>query len=165
VITVGRFKTDAPFTQAEREVFACSAHTRLWRSRMPTSRRSGGPRDPRRAHRLYNAGTSTPRWTWLSLVSSATHPPKPAAIMFDLDHFATSIAATASGRRCLASSVREILRVRLRSADIVARYGGEEFVAILEDCASEATPAPTKSAGSSRVARCPTPTDDRCVRP
>jgi len=58
-----------------------------------------------------------------------------AAIMFDLDHFGDfnrrhgHLAGDAVLRL-----FGEILRKRLRSADLVARYGGEEFVAILEDC-------------------------------
>jgi diguanylate cyclase (GGDEF)-like protein len=55
--------------------------------------------------------------------------------MFDLDHFGDfnrrhgHLAGDAVLRL-----FGEILRKRLRSADLVARFGGEEFVAILEDC-------------------------------
>jgi diguanylate cyclase (GGDEF)-like protein/PAS domain S-box-containing protein len=58
-----------------------------------------------------------------------------AAVMFDLDNFGEfnrrhgHLAGDA-----LLREFAQILKDRLRSADIVARYGGEEFVAILEDC-------------------------------
>ena len=58
-----------------------------------------------------------------------------AAIMFDLDNFGEfnrrhgHLAGDAILRE-----FAQILKDRLRSADIVARYGGEEFVAILEGC-------------------------------
>ena len=58
-----------------------------------------------------------------------------AAIMFDLDHFGdfNRLHGHLAGDAVL-RLFAEILRDRLRSADIVARYGGEEFVAILDDC-------------------------------
>ena len=111
VITVGRFKTDAPFTQAEREVFALlGSHAAL---------------------ALANAYLAE------EVAALAIHAPAGslAAIMFDLDHFGDFNRSHGHlAGDALLRLFGEILRVRLRSADIVARYGGEEFVAILEDC-------------------------------
>jgi diguanylate cyclase (GGDEF)-like protein/PAS domain S-box-containing protein len=58
-----------------------------------------------------------------------------AAVMFDLDNFGefNRLHGHLAGDALL-REFAQILKDRLRSADIVARYGGEEFVAILEDC-------------------------------
>ncbi len=57
------------------------------------------------------------------------------AIMFDLDQFGqfNRLHGHLAGDAML-RLFGDILRERLRSADLVARYGGEEFVVVLEDC-------------------------------
>jgi diguanylate cyclase (GGDEF)-like protein/PAS domain S-box-containing protein len=137
VISVGRADSLATFTDAEREVFAvlgshaalAIANAHLLAEVSALAIRDGLTGLYNRRH--FDAALD------LSIARFKRHAPAGslAAIMFDLDHFGEfnrrhgHLAGDAFLRL-----FGQILRERLRSADIVARYGGEEFVAILEDC-------------------------------
>jgi diguanylate cyclase (GGDEF)-like protein len=56
-----------------------------------------------------------------------------AAVIFDLDHFGqvNKLHGHRLGDRVL-EGFGEVIRARVRAADLAARYGGEEFVVILE---------------------------------
>jgi diguanylate cyclase (GGDEF)-like protein len=137
VISVGRADTDATFTQAEREVFALlGSHAALALANAYLAEEVSALAIHDGLTGLYNRrhfdaalDLATARFKRRAPVGNL------AAIMFDLDHFGDfnrrhgHLAGDA-----LLRAFGEILRERLRSADIVARYGGEEFVAILEDC-------------------------------
>jgi diguanylate cyclase (GGDEF)-like protein/PAS domain S-box-containing protein len=137
VIAVGRAEADAPFTQAECEVFALlgsHAALALANANLVTEVSALAIHDGLTG--LYNRRHFDVALD-LAIARFKRHAPAGslAAIMFDLDHFGEF------NRRhghlagdTLLREFGEILRNRLRSADIVARYGGEEFIAILEDC-------------------------------
>jgi diguanylate cyclase (GGDEF)-like protein len=136
-ISVGRADRNATFTQSEREVFAllgshaalALANAYLVEEVSALAIRDGLTGLYNRRH--FDAALD------LAIARFKRHAPAGslAAIMFDLDHFGDfnnrhgHLAGDA-----LLRLFGEILRERLRSADVVARYGGEEFVAILEDC-------------------------------
>jgi diguanylate cyclase (GGDEF)-like protein/PAS domain S-box-containing protein len=137
VISVGRADTDATFTAAEREVFALlGAHAALALANAHLLAEVSALAIRDGLTGLYNRRYFDAE---LDLAVARFRRRRPAgklaAIMFDLDHFGEfnrrhgHLAGDA-----LLRLFGEILRERLRSADIVARYGGEEFVAILEDC-------------------------------
>jgi diguanylate cyclase (GGDEF)-like protein len=137
VITVGRFKTDAPFTQAEREVFALlGSHAALALANAYLAEEVAALAIHDGLTGLYNRRHFDASLD-LAIARFKRHAPAGslAAIMFDLDHFGDFNRSHGHlAGDALLRLFGEILRVRLRSADIVARYGGEEFVAILEDC-------------------------------
>jgi diguanylate cyclase (GGDEF)-like protein len=136
-ISVGRVDPDATFTYSEREVFAllgshaalALANAYLIEEVSALAIRDGLTGLYNRRH--FDAALD------LAIARFKRHAPAGslAAIMFDLDHFGdfNNRHGHLAGDALLAL-FGEILRVRLRSADVVARYGGEEFVAILEDC-------------------------------
>ena len=137
VIAVGRADTDATFTAAEVEVFTLlgsHAALALANAHLITEVSELAIHDGLTG--LYNRRHFDAELD-LAFARFRRHAPAAslAAIMFDLDHFGEfnrrhgHLAGDAVLRL-----FGEILRERLRSADIVARYGGEEFVAILEDC-------------------------------
>jgi diguanylate cyclase (GGDEF)-like protein len=143
VISVGRAEFAAAFTQAELEVFAllgshaalALANAHLLAEVSALAIRDGLTGLYNRRHFDAELDLAIARFRRRAPGGSL------AAVMFDLDHFGEfnrrhgHLAGDA-----LLRLFGEILRERLRSADIVARYGGEEFVAILEDCGlSEAT--------------------------
>ncbi len=137
VISLGRANGDAPFTRAEREVLGllgshaglALANAYLVEEVSALAIHDGLTGLHNRRH--FDAELD------LAIARFKRHAPAAqlAAIMFDLDHFGDfnrrhgHLAGDAVLRL-----FGEILRERLRSADIVARYGGEEFVAVLEDC-------------------------------
>ena len=169
VISVGRADTDATFTDAEREVFGLlGSHAALALANAYLVEEVSALAIHDGLTGLYNRRHFDAALD-LSIARFKRRGPAAnlAAIMFDLDHFGDfnrqhgHLAGDAVLRL-----FGEILRERLRSADLVARYGGEEFVAILDDCGlPEAVRLPTKSAGSSRRAPCPAPMANRCVPP
>ena len=137
VISVGRAETEATFTQAEREVFALlGSHAALALANANLVEEVSALAIHDGLTGLYNRRHFDPALD-LAIARFKRHAPAGnlAAIMFDLDHFGDfnrrhgHLAGDA-----LLRVFGQILRDRLRSADIVARYGGEEFVAILEDC-------------------------------
>ena len=137
VISVGRFDKDAIFTQAEREVFGLvGSHAALALANAYLVEEVSALAIHDALTGLYNRRHFDAALD-LAIARFKRHAPAGslAAIMFDLDHFGDfnkhhgHLAGDA-----LLRLFGEILRVRLRSADIVARYGGEEFVAILENC-------------------------------
>ena len=137
VISVGRFDKDAIFTQAEREVFGLlGSHAALALANAYLVEEVSALAIHDGLTGLYNRRHFDAALD-LAIARFKRHAPAGslAAIMFDLDHFGDfnkhhgHLAGDA-----LLRLFGEILRVRLRSADIVARYGGEEFVAILENC-------------------------------
>jgi diguanylate cyclase (GGDEF)-like protein/PAS domain S-box-containing protein len=137
VITVGRAEADATFTQAECEVFALlGSHAALALANANLVAEVSALAIHDGLTGLYNRRHFDAALD-LAIARFKRHAPAGslAAIMFDLDHFGEF------NRRhghlagdTLLREFGEILRNRLRSADIVARYGGEEFIAILEDC-------------------------------
>ena len=137
VISVARADTDATFTQAEREVFALlGSHAALALANAYLVEEVSALAIHDGLTGLYNRRHFDAALD-LAIARFKRRGPAAnlAAIMFDLDHFGDF-------NRChghLAGDAvlrlfGEILRERLRSADLVARYGGEEFVAILDDC-------------------------------
>jgi diguanylate cyclase (GGDEF)-like protein len=137
VISVGRFDKDAILTQAEREVFGLlGSHAALALANAYLVEEVSALAIHDGLTGLYNRRHFDAALD-LAIARFKRHAPAGslAAIMFDLDHFGDfnkhhgHLAGDA-----LLRLFGEILRVRLRSADIVARYGGEEFVAILENC-------------------------------
>ena len=137
VISVGRPEADVMFTQAEREVFALlGSHAALALANAYLAEEVSALAIRDGLTGLYNRRHFDAALD-LAIARFKRHAPAGslAAIMFDLDHFGDfndrhgHLAGDA-----LLRLFGEILRVRLRSADIVARYGGEEFVAILENC-------------------------------
>jgi diguanylate cyclase (GGDEF)-like protein len=139
-ITIGRDETGPAFTQAEREVFSLmGSHAALALANANLVEEVSGLAIRDGLTGLYNRRHFDAA---LDLAISRFKRRAPAgslaAVMFDLDHFGEfnrkhgHLAGDA-----LLRVFSEILRNRLRSADIVARYGGEEFVAILEDCTIE----------------------------
>jgi diguanylate cyclase (GGDEF)-like protein/PAS domain S-box-containing protein len=136
-IAVGRQNTDATFTQAECEVFSLlGAHTSLALANANLMAEVSALAIHDSLTGLYNRRHFDAALD-LAIARFKRHAPagELAAIMFDLDHFGefNRHHGHLAGDDLL-RLFGEILRVRLRSADIVARYGGEEFVAILEDC-------------------------------
>jgi len=137
VISVGRADTDATFTLAEREVFALlGAHAALALANACLAEEVSALAIHDALTGLYNRRHFDAA---LDLAVARFKRRAPAgnlaAIMFDLDHFGDFNRAHGHlAGDALLRAFGEILRERLRSADIVARYGGEEFVAILEDC-------------------------------
>jgi diguanylate cyclase (GGDEF)-like protein/PAS domain S-box-containing protein len=137
VIRVGRADTGATFTQAECEVFALlGSHAALALANANLVEEVSALAIHDGLTGLYNRRHFDVALD-LAIARFKRHAPAGnlAAIMFDLDHFGEF------NRRhghlagdTLLREFGEILRKRLRSADIVARYGGEEFIAILEDC-------------------------------
>ena len=137
LITVGRAESDVTFTQDEREVFALlGSHATLALANAYLAQEVASLAIHDSLTGLYNRRHFD---AFLDLAIARCKRRAPAgnlaAIMFDLDHFGDfnrhhgHLAGDAVLR-----AFGEILRDRLRSADIVARYGGEEFVAILEEC-------------------------------
>jgi diguanylate cyclase (GGDEF)-like protein/PAS domain S-box-containing protein len=137
VITVGRAEAAATFTQAECEVFALlGSHAALALANANLVEEVSALAIHDGLTGLYNRRHFDVALD-LAIARFKRHAPAGslAAIMFDLDNFGEF------NRRhghlagdTLLREFGEILRNRLRSADIVARYGGEEFIAILEDC-------------------------------
>ena len=136
-ISVARAQIDAAFTQAECEVFALlGSHAALALANANLIQQVSALAIHDGLTGLYNRRHFDAA---LDLAVARFKRRGPAgslaAIMFDLDHFGDfnrrhgHLAGDA-----LLRLFGDILRERLRSADIVARYGGEEFVAILEDC-------------------------------
>jgi diguanylate cyclase (GGDEF)-like protein len=137
VISVGRADIQATFTQAEREAFVLlGSHAALALATAYLIEEVSALAIHDVLTGLYNrrhfdaaCDLAIARFKRLRRAGNL------AAIMFDLDHFGDfnrrhgHLAGDAVLRL-----FGEILRKRLRSADLVARYGGEEFVAILEDC-------------------------------
>jgi diguanylate cyclase (GGDEF)-like protein len=137
VISVGRADIQATFTQAEREAFVLlGSHAALALANAYLIEEVSALAIHDVLTGLYNrrhfdaaCDLAIARFKRLRRAGNL------AAIMFDLDHFGDfnrrhgHLAGDAVLRL-----FGEILRKRLRSADLVARYGGEEFVAILEDC-------------------------------
>jgi len=137
VISVGRPEAQATFTQAEREVFALlGSHAALALANAYLVEEMSALAIHDGLTGLYNRRHFDAALD-LAIARFKRHAPTGnlAAIMFDLDHFGdfNRRHGHLSGDAFL-RVFGEILRERLRSADIVARYGGEEFVAILEDC-------------------------------
>ncbi len=137
VISVGRADTDVTFTAAEREVFALlGSHVALALTNAHLVEEVSALAIHDGLTGLYNRRHFDAALE-LAIARFKRRGPAAnlAAIMFDLDHFGDfnrrhgHLAGDAALRL-----FGEILRKRLRSADIVARYGGEEFVAILDDC-------------------------------
>jgi diguanylate cyclase (GGDEF)-like protein/PAS domain S-box-containing protein len=137
VISVARADTDATFTQAELEVFGLiGSHAALALANAYLVEEVSALAIHDGLTGLYNRRHFDAALD-LAIARFKRYAPAGslAAIMFDLDHFGDfnkhhgHLAGDA-----LLRLFGEILRVRLRSADIVARYGGEEFVAILENC-------------------------------
>ena len=137
VISVGRFDTDTIFTQAEIEVFGLlGSHAALALASAYLVEDVSALAIHDALTGLYNRRHFDAALD-LAIARFKRNAPAGslAAIMFDLDHFGAfnkhhgHLAGDA-----LLRLFGEILRDRLRSADIVARYGGEEFVAILENC-------------------------------
>ncbi len=137
VISVGRLEGAGAFTQAEREVFrmlGSHAALALANANLVAEVSALAIRDGLTG--LYNRRHFDASLD-LAIARFKRHAPAGslAAIMFDLDHFGdfNRLHGHLAGDAVL-RLFAEILRDRLRSADIVARYGGEEFVAILDDC-------------------------------
>jgi diguanylate cyclase (GGDEF)-like protein len=137
VISVGRADTDATFTQAEREAFVLlgsQAALALANAYLIEEVSALAIRDGLTG--LYNRRHFDAAFD-LAIARFKRRRPAGnlAAIMFDLDHFGdfNRLHGHLAGDAVL-RVFGEILRQRLRSADLVARYGGEEFVAIIEDC-------------------------------
>jgi diguanylate cyclase (GGDEF)-like protein/PAS domain S-box-containing protein len=137
VISVGRFDTDAIFTQPEIEVFALlGSHAALALANAYLTEEVSALAIHDGLTDLYNRRHFDAALD-LALARFKRRGPTAnlAAIMFDLDRFGNfnrrhgHLAGDAVLRL-----FGEILRERLRAADIVARYGGDEFVAILDDC-------------------------------
>ena len=137
VITVGRADTHTTFTQAEREVLLLlGSHAALALANAYLAEEVSALAIRDGLTGLYNRRHFDAALD-LAIARFKRRAPSGnlAAIMFDLDHFGDfnrqhgHLAGDA-----LLRAFGKILRVRLRSADIVARYGGEEFVAILEEC-------------------------------
>jgi diguanylate cyclase (GGDEF)-like protein/PAS domain S-box-containing protein len=137
VISVGRADTEATFTDAEREVFALlGSHAALALANAHLVEEVSALAIHDGLTGLYNRRHFDAALE-LAIARFKRRGPAAnlAAIMFDLDHFGDfnrrhgHLAGDAALRL-----FGEVLRKRLRSADIVARYGGEEFVAILDDC-------------------------------
>jgi diguanylate cyclase (GGDEF)-like protein/PAS domain S-box-containing protein len=137
VIAVGRAETAANFTQTECEVIA------LLGSHAALALANASLVEEVSALAIHDALTGSYNRRHfdvaldLAVERFKRHAPAGslAAIMFDLDHFGEFNRR--HGHLAGDSLLREfgqILKNRLRSADIVARYGGDEFVAILEDC-------------------------------
>jgi diguanylate cyclase (GGDEF)-like protein/PAS domain S-box-containing protein len=136
VISVGRYETEAAFTDAEREVFA------LLGSHAALALANAYLFEEVSALAIHDGltGLHNRRYFDLELDHAIARfkrrapAAKLAAIMFDLDHFGDfnrrhgHLAGDAVLRL-----FGGILRERVRSADLVARFGGEEFVVILED--------------------------------
>jgi diguanylate cyclase (GGDEF)-like protein/PAS domain S-box-containing protein len=137
VITVGRADTAATFTQAECEVFALlGSHAALALANANLVEEVSALAIHDGLTGLYNRRHFDVALD-LAIARFKRHAPAGslAAIMFDLDHFGEFNRKHGHlAGDTLLREFGEILRNRLRSADIVARYGGEEFIAILEDC-------------------------------
>jgi diguanylate cyclase (GGDEF)-like protein len=136
-IGVGRADPDATFTHSEREVFALlGSHAALALANAYLVEDVSALAIHDGLTGLYNRRHFDAALD-LAIARFKRHAPAGslAAIMFDLDHFGdfNNRHGHMAGD-VLLRLFAEILRVRLRSADVVARYGGEEFVAILEDC-------------------------------
>jgi diguanylate cyclase (GGDEF)-like protein len=136
-VTVGRADAHTTFTQAEREVFLLlGSHAALALANAYLAEEVSALAIHDGLTGLYNRRHFDAALD-LAIARFKRRAPAGnlAAIMFDLDHFGDfnrqhgHLAGDA-----LLRAFGEVLRERLRSADIVARYGGEEFVAILEDC-------------------------------
>jgi diguanylate cyclase (GGDEF)-like protein len=137
LITVGRADTEAKYSQAEREVFCVlGSHAALAVANVNLVEEVSALAIHDGLTGLYNRRHFDVALD-LAIARFKRHAPAGslAAIMFDLDHFGEfnrKHGHLAGDAFILAFA--DILRSRLRSADIVARYGGEEFIAILEDC-------------------------------
>jgi diguanylate cyclase (GGDEF)-like protein len=137
-IGVGRSDPDATFTQSEREVFVLlGSHAALALANAYLTEEVSALAIHDGLTGLYNRRHFDAALD-LAIARFKRHEPAGslAAIMFDLDHFGdfNNRHGHLAGDTLL-RLFGEILRLRLRSADVVARYGGEEFVAILDDCA------------------------------
>ena len=138
VISVGRFEADAPFTPAEIEVFTLlGAHAALALANAYLVEEVSTLAIHDGLTGLYNRRHFDAEFDHaIARYKRRSPAANLAAIMFDLDHFGNfnrqhgHLAGDAVLRL-----FAEVLRERLRSADLVARYGGEEFIAILEDSA------------------------------
>ena len=138
VISVGRFETDAPFMPAEIEVFTLlGAHAALALANAYLVEEVSTLAIHDGLTGLYNRRHFDAEFDHaIARYKRRAPAANLAAIMFDLDHFGDfnrqhgHLAGDAVLRL-----FAEVLRERLRSADLVARYGGEEFIAILEDSA------------------------------
>jgi len=137
VISLGRVESDAIFTAAEREVFALlGSHAALALANAYLVEEVSALAIHDALTGLYNRRHFDAALD-LAIARFKRRAPAGslAAIMFDLDHFGDfNMHHGHLAGDALLRLFGEILRVRLRSADIVARYGGEEFVAILENC-------------------------------
>ena len=138
VISVGRFDTDAIFTQAEIEVFGLlGSHAALALANAYLVEEASALAIHDGLTGLYNRRHFDTEFDHAIARFKRRAPAgNLAAIMFDLDHFGDfnrrhgHLAGDAMLRLFAG-----VLHERLRSADLVARYGGEEFIVILEDCA------------------------------
>ncbi len=137
VVAVGRTDEMPSFTEAELEVFALlgsHAALALENANLAIEVAALAIRDGLTG--LYNRRHFDAALD-LAIARFKRHMPAGslAAIMFDLDHFGEFNRRHGHLAGDAALGVfGEILRRRMRSADVVARYGGEEFVVILEDC-------------------------------
>ncbi len=136
-ISVGRADPEATFTHSEREVLTLlGSHAALALANAYLAEDVSALAIHDGLTGLYNRRHFDAALD-LAIARFKRHAPagRLAAIMFDLDHFGdfNNRHGHMAGDALL-RLFAEILRVRLRSADVVARYGGEEFVAILEDC-------------------------------
>ena len=138
VISVGRFETEAKFTQAEIEVFGLlGSHAALALANAYLVEEVSALAIHDGLTGLYNRRHFDVEFDRAIARFKRRRPPASlASIMFDLDRFGDfnrrhGHLAGDAVLRLFAG----VLRERLRSADLVARYGGEEFIVILEDCA------------------------------
>ncbi len=137
LISVGRFETAAPYTQAELEVFAlvgshaalALANANLVEEVSALAIHDGLTGLYNRRHFDAELDHAIARYKRRAPAGNL------GAIMFDLDHFGNfnRLHGHMAGDAVL-RLFAGILHERLRSADLVARYGGEEFIVILEDC-------------------------------
>jgi diguanylate cyclase (GGDEF)-like protein/PAS domain S-box-containing protein len=137
VISVGRFATDAIFTQSEIEVFGLlGSHAALALANAYLVEEVSALAIHDGLTGLYNRRHFDVELDHAIARFKRRRPPANlASIMFDLDRFGDfnrdhGHLAGDAVLRLFAG----VLRERLRSADLVARYGGEEFIVILEDC-------------------------------
>ena len=137
VISLGRSETDAPFTQAEREVLALlGAHAALALANANLVEEVSALAIHDGLTGLYNRRHFDAELDHAIARFKRRAPAgNLASIMFDLDHFGNfnRLHGHLVGDAVL-HLFAGILHERLRSADLVARYGGEEFIVILEDC-------------------------------
>jgi diguanylate cyclase (GGDEF)-like protein/PAS domain S-box-containing protein len=136
VISMGRFESDATFTDAEREVFGLlGSHAALALANANLIEEVSALAIHDGLTGLYNRRHFDAELDHLIARFKRRAPAgNLAAIMFDLDHFGDfnrqhGHLAGDAVLRLFAG----VLHERLRSSDLVARYGGEEFIVILED--------------------------------